>query len=189
MINTRPTKTSEFGKTASDYAAHRAGFPPSFFEALAARRITTPGQDVVDLGTGAGTIARGLAARKAKVIGVDIDPKMLKEAQNLALSEGLDISFQKASADATGLTSASADLVIAGQCWHWFDYEKAPLEAARLLKPGGLFVIAYFDWLPLKGNVVEATERLILKFNPKWRGANGLGMHPIWLRQLPRGRV
>ena len=42
----------------------------------------------------------------------------------------------------------------------------AALEARRLLAPSGRLVIAHFDWLPLPGNVVEATEALIKAHNP-----------------------
>ena len=42
-------------------------------------------------------------------------------------------------------------------------------------------VIAHFDWLPLPGNVVEATEQLILQHNPAWRGSDGDGIHAAWL--------
>ena len=42
----------------------------------------------------------------------------------------------------------------------------------------------HFDWLPLPGNAVAATEQLILEFNPTWRGASGTGMYPQWLIDL-----
>ncbi|MDQ6781646.1 MAG: class I SAM-dependent methyltransferase, partial [Candidatus Eremiobacteraeota bacterium] len=45
----------DFGKTASDYGRFRAGFPDRFFERLLAGWIA-PGQRVLDLGTGTGTV-------------------------------------------------------------------------------------------------------------------------------------
>jgi hypothetical protein len=60
------------------------------------------------------------------------------------------------------------------------------LEVKRILKPHGCVVIAHFDWLPLKDNVVDATEKLIQKYNPQWyeTSANGIGLYPQWLRDL-----
>jgi hypothetical protein len=58
------------------------------------------------------------------------------------------------------------------------------LEAWRLLRPGGALVISHFDWLPLRGNVVEATEALILQHNPAWKGAGGKGIYPQWFTDL-----
>jgi hypothetical protein len=43
---------------------------------------------------------------------------------------------------------------------------------------GGRIVVAHFDWIPLPGNVVDATEQLIMRHNPLWRMAGGTGIHP-----------
>jgi SAM-dependent methyltransferase len=78
------------------------------------------------------------------------------------------------------LSGASVDVVSAGQCWHWFDRPAAAVEARRVLRPGGAIVICHFDWLPIPGNVVEATEALILEHNARWPAADGSGMYPQW---------
>jgi len=74
--------------------------------------------------------------------------------------------------------------VSAGQCWHWFDRTAAAAEVARILQPAGKVVIAHFDWLPLKGNMVAATEALIKEYNPAWHLDGGTGLYPEWLRDL-----
>lgn len=51
----------------------------------------------------------------------------------------------------------------------------------RLLVPKGCLVIAHFDWIPLPGNIVEATEKLIEQHNPEWKLGGGRGMYPAWL--------
>jgi SAM-dependent methyltransferase len=109
---------------------------------------------------------------------------MLDQAQRLADEAGLAIDWVQASAEATGLPPASFDIVIAGQCWHWFDKPRATAEAKRLLKPNGLLAIAHFDWLPLPGNMVTATERLIEAHNPNWTLGGGTGRYPQWARAV-----
>ena len=173
-----------FGNAAADYAAFRAGFPDSFFERLAPSGIGLPDQDVVDLGTGTGTVARGFARRGCRVVGLDPDARMLAAAQALDREQGLHVAYVEAKAEATGLANRSADVVVAGQCWHWFDRPRALGEVARLLRERGKLVIAHFDWLPLPGNVVEATERLIERYNPDWDLGGGLGLYPQWLPDL-----
>lgn len=173
-----------FGLTADDYSKHRAGFPPSIFERLALYDIGKQGQHVVDLGTGTGTLARGFASRGCHVIGIDPAEAMLVQARQLAAQAQLEITFQAGKAEATGLPAQSADVVSAGQCWHWFDRPAAAAEAARVLQPNGKIVIAHFDWLPLKGNVVAATEALIEQHNPNWHMGGGAGLYPQWLRDL-----
>lgn len=169
-----------FGAVAQDYARHRAGFPESFFDRLAARGAGLPGQRVVDLGTGTGTLALGLARRGCRVTGVDTSAELLEQARLLGGRAALQATWVEARAEETGLPSASADLVTAGQCWHWFDRPRAAREAARLLAPDGRLVIAHFDWLPLPETVVEATEALILEHNPHWTLAGGTGRYPQW---------
>ncbi|MEE9607683.1 MAG: class I SAM-dependent methyltransferase [Myxococcota bacterium] len=174
----------DFGATADDYRRHRAGFPESLFERLGRHGIGTAGQLVVDLGTGTGTLARGFARRGCRVTGVDPATALLAQARELDAEAGVAVEYREARAEDTGLATASIDVVSAGQCWHWFDRPAAAREVARILRPAGFLVIAHFDWIPLPGNLVAATEALIHAHNPDWKLAWGLGVHPQWLRDL-----
>jgi SAM-dependent methyltransferase len=178
---------TNFGKAASDYGKYRAGFPDSIFERLAQLDLGVPGQAVVDLGTGTGTLARGFARRGCTVTGVDPDARMLAQARRLDEEAGVVVTYTQATAESTGLASHFADVVAAGQCWHWFDRPRAIREAQRMLKPGGRLVVAHFDWLPVAGNMLEATEQLIRQHNPNWDLHGGMGMYPQWLPDFAAG--
>ncbi|MBV8062320.1 MAG: methyltransferase domain-containing protein [Nevskia sp.] len=178
------TAEVDFGRTAADYSRHRSGFPPSLFERLRERGIGIPGQRVLDLGTGTGSLARGFARSSAVVTGLDISPLLLEQARALDRAEDLHIEYRVARAEASGFADGQFDLVSAGQCWHWFERPRAAAEVRRVLRPGGQVLIAHFDWLPLPGNVVTATEALILKHNPAWHLAGGSGIHPRWFADL-----
>ena len=162
----------DFGRTAVDYARHRAGFPAAFFERLSGFGIGLEGQRVLDLGTGAGTLARGFAFRGARVTALDLSSELEEEAKRLDAEAAVTIDYVLSPAEDTGLSGGAFDVVSAGQCWHWFERPKAAREVRRLLVAGGRLVIAHFDWLPLEGSVVRATERLIETYNPEraWRG-------------------
>jgi SAM-dependent methyltransferase len=177
----------DFGKTASDYAKHRAGFPDRFFERLFADGIVGKGDRVLDLGTGTGTVARGLAVRGCLVTGLDPSEALVEQAKRLDRDAGVTIRYLQATAEQTALPDASFDVVIAGQCWHWFDRVKAPLEARRILVPEGRLISAHFDWLPLPGNVVEATETLIREHNPAWKFYGGTGIHGWEFAEFAQG--
>jgi len=175
-----------FGLTVEDYTKYRAGFPNEFYERIFNEGIVKKGDSLVDLGTGTGTLSRGFAKRGCDVIGVDISAQLLEQARELSEQQGLEVKFRFAKAEETGLPDASFDVVSAGQCWHWFERVQASAEILRLLKPNGTVLIAHFDWLPLNGNVVDLTEKLIQKYNPEWytRFGNLTGVYPEWYRDL-----
>ena len=174
----------DFGRTAEDYARHRAGFPPQLLERLSQQGIVRPGDRVADLGTGTGSLARLFAQHGCEVTGVDVAPQLLAQARRLDEQAGVTICYLEAPAERTGLPAAAFELVSAGQCWHWFDRPAAAAEVERLLVAGGAVVIAHFDWLPIAGNVVAVTEELILRFTPGWPFAERAGLYPPWLTDL-----
>lgn len=182
--------TVDFGRTADDYARHRRGFPPSFFDQVLAD-CGRP-RRVLDLGTGTGTVARGFAARRIPVVALDRAESLLRAAREVWRTEvgpgpSPGLHAVVAFAEELPFAAASFDLVCAAQCWHWFD-EAAALEAVtRVLAPGGRLLLASLDWLPLPANLVEATEALIREHNPAWSMHGGDGRHPEHVEALRRG--
>lgn len=172
------TSAVDFGRTADDYASHRAGFPMSFFSRLFALDVWTGRKDVLDLGTGTGTVARGFAKKGFTVTGLDPSDNLIEAARALDQKAGVSVAYVQGTAEKTGLPAASFDAVTAGQCFHWFDKEKAPAEIKRVLRPGGLFVTAYFDWLRQPGNPVDVMYGLQKKYNPGWGNIKPLQSYP-----------
>lgn len=174
----------DFGKTAGDYRTHRAGFPQEFFDELKQRGIGDSRQKILDLATGTGTVARGLALIGASVTAIDIAQPLLQQAKELDSEAGVSIDYQLCRAEKLSFGDSAFDVVTAGQCWHWFSRDQVAAEAFRVLRPGGQLVIAHFDWLPIKGSVVAATENLILTHNPTWKLGGGTGIYPQWCEDV-----
>ncbi len=174
----------DFGKTATDYATFRAGLPDRFYDELEAHGVRIDGGHAVDLGTGTGDVARNLALRGARVVGVDPSAAMAEQARALDEQAGASARYVQATAEETGLAAGEADLVVSASSWWWFDRPRAAAEAKRLLKAGGRLVICSLDWVPLPGNIPGVTEALIVAANPEWTLGGGDGRHRDWLDEL-----
>ncbi|HEX2144494.1 MAG TPA: methyltransferase domain-containing protein [Glycomyces sp.] len=120
-----------FGQAADLYDAVRPTYPA---EVLAWMTGSAP-KDVVDVGAGTGLLTRGLIAMGHKVTAVDPDVQMLDKLT--ASSPGLHAARQ-GRAEVLPLPDASADVITAGQAFHWFDRPNALPELRRVLKPGGV---------------------------------------------------
>lgn len=177
-------KSVDFGRAAGDFAQHRVGYPVELFERLQQIDIGVHQQRILDLGTGTGALARGLARRGCLVTGVDPSEALIDQARALDREAKVSVEYLVAKAERTGLPSQHFDVVAAGQCWHWFKRAKVAREARRMLQRLGRLLIVHFDWLPLPGTVVEATEELILRYNRRWTLAGSTGLYPDWLTDV-----
>ena len=85
---TAPTRTSAYDQYADEYAAYVAtreqdgleGDPFGILPHLLAQLGDVTGQDVLDAGCGEGYLSRILAARGARVTGVDLSPRLVELA-------------------------------------------------------------------------------------------------------------
>ena len=59
------------------------------------------------------------------------------------------VEFREAFAQDTGLEDGSADIVTCSQSLHWMEPEPTFAEAARILRPGGVFAAYDYDWPPM----------------------------------------
>jgi len=169
----------DWGKTSKDYSVWRPNYPDRFFDALDAFGVGLTGQRILDMGTGVGFLALRFAQQGCDVAGVDIAEGQILEARNRAQSLGLSADFRVAPAEDTGLDAASFDAITSSQSWLYFDKDRAIKEVKRLLKPDGILCITHFSWLPREDAIARASEHLVLKYNPKWTGADWAGEVPF----------
>lgn len=114
-------------------------------EQLIARAALAPGQYVLDLGTGTGSVAiraASLVGPSGQVSGVDLSPEMLALAQQRGAALGLtNCSFQDGRGEAIPATNRSFDVLLASlSLMYVVDRAAAAREIARVLRLGGRFV-------------------------------------------------
>ncbi len=101
---------------------------------------------VVELATGTGLIALAIAPRVKSVVGIDLSPAMINEARDKAAAAAVaNVDFRVADATNTGLPGHSADVVLACNVLHVMpDPERLIREILRIVKPGGMVVVASY---------------------------------------------
>lgn len=132
-----------FSRTAASYvtsASHRYG---NDLKRLIDLGEWKPHNHALDIATGGGHTALAVAPYVAQITVTDLTPTMLETARTFLLSQGVThAQFQLADAENLPFAAASFDRVTCRIAPHHFpNVGKAVQEVARVLKPGGLFLL------------------------------------------------
>jgi ubiquinone/menaquinone biosynthesis C-methylase UbiE len=112
-------------------------------DALAEHGRVTAKSQVVDVGTGTGFVAAGLAGQAATVIGIDNSPAMLAVAADNLAALGVDnVQLAEGELDNLRLPDDSVDVAVANMVLHHApDPARMLAEMARVVRPGGTIAI------------------------------------------------
>lgn len=123
-------------------------FSTGFYEKGRGGRLWAPfwkttdlrGAAVLDYGCGDGVFSQRLARLEARVVGIDISPKLIEQARLFASRMGMNCSspqFLVGDGQHTPFGDNSFDYVVGNGALHHLDLDKAYAEVARVLRPGG----------------------------------------------------
>jgi SAM-dependent methyltransferase len=133
---------AQFGKTAAAYVSstlHASGEDLELLVTLAAPRS---GERALDLGCGVGHTLRRIAPLVAFAVGADATLEMMQAGRTSVVSAP-NAAFAQSDASALPFADASFDLATCRLAAHHFsDAASAFREVARVLRPGGRFVLA-----------------------------------------------
>jgi SAM-dependent methyltransferase len=169
----RLLRGSGYGRSgfAQGFDANRPSPPAALLELLCLEARVERPRVVVDLGSGTGLSTRAWADRADEVVGIEASPEMRAQAEAATSAE--NVRFVHAYAQATGLPDAEADIVTCSQALHWMEPEPTLAEAARILRPGGIFAAYDYDWPPIVDWEVEAAFEEMLRLARVGRRPDG----------------
>ncbi|TMJ56235.1 MAG: methyltransferase domain-containing protein [Alphaproteobacteria bacterium] len=153
-----------------------------------------PGEAILDIGCGAGSLDRLLAQRTAganPITAIDMNPFWLREGEALAAEEGLAgaISFLPGNAETVPFPDGSFDAVFSVTVLEECDAERAIGEMIRVTRPGGRIgiVVRALD-LPQWWNLdlPEAIRRKITP-PPQSVASNGVADASLYRRMRRAG--
>jgi len=101
-----------------------------------------PGEVILEVGCGSGVLDRWLArytTRVNRIIGVDVNRYLLREATALAMQEGLSdvIAFQEGNAEALPFPDNHVDMALSFTVLEEGNADRMLAELVRVAKPGG----------------------------------------------------
>jgi SAM-dependent methyltransferase len=118
-----------FGEQAEAYDRFRPTYPDAVIDELLGPAPV--GLDVLDVGCGTGIASRQMAQRGAKVLGVELAPRMAE------IARGHRVEVEIAAFEGWDAAGRTFDRVTSAQAWHWLDLPIATAKAASVLRPGG----------------------------------------------------
>jgi SAM-dependent methyltransferase len=159
------TFKDHFSGQSQAYRDCRPGYPPELFAWLAE---IAPGRRLaIDVGTGNGQAAVALAGYFERVLATEPSAEQLTQARPQPRVE-----YRQEPAEAITAETGSADLLVAAQAAHWFDWPRFTAEAARVLRRGGVLAV----WCYGNCGVAPEIDRLVRDFSRDVVG-------PYWPRE------
>lgn len=179
--------TGRFSGLADIYAKHRPDYPAAAIDFILAHCGLAAGALVIDVGCGTGISSRQLAERGLRVIGIEPNADMRKQAESFSRDpKGSALEYREGTAEATGIGDSSADAVLAAQAFHWFDPEPTLREFCRILKPCGWVVLMWNErdesdpFTAAFGDVIRTARDATAVEAPRPRSGNVLLTHPLF---------
>ncbi len=136
--------TERFTDRVGDYARFRPSYPAEAIDTILAGLGDPSLLIAADIGAGTGIASMLLAQRGMQVHA--IEPNHAMRSAGCDATRCIDsITWHDGTARATGLDTASVDLILCAQSYHWFEPRAACFEFGRILKPSGRLALMWND--------------------------------------------
>lgn len=123
----------------------------AFREKVLSLAELAPGESVLDIGCGTGTLAlaaKRLVGNAGSANGIDASPEMIARACAKSRKAGLDVTFERAAAEELPFPDARFDVVLSSMMLHHLPRKtrlRCLREVRRVLKPAGRLLVVDFQ--------------------------------------------
>jgi ubiquinone/menaquinone biosynthesis C-methylase UbiE len=193
-----------FGKNAKWYRRSPEHADQQVLSGMVCMANPDPHALVLDVATGTGNVAMAFAPFVRRVVGIDITPEMLAEAEDMSRQDcARNVDLCLADVMALPFPDGAFDLVLSRRAPHHFPDIKGALgEMSRVLRPGG--VLAIDDRSVPEDEEVDRTMNMldvlhdrshVREYRPsEWkRMVSDAGLEPrevrTYMRSLPLNRL
>lgn len=172
MRGNKMNSEAKFTGKSALYDRYRPGYPKHFMTELITEYIGSKDHFVIaDVGAGTGIFTELIASIGTEIIAVEPNNDMqsiLKERM-----EGLQqVTCINASAENTGISENSVDLITVAQAFHWFDTAAFKNECERILKNDG-YVMLIWNSRDHTSKLNKETAEISKKYCPNFQGFSG----------------
>jgi SAM-dependent methyltransferase len=170
--------TERFSDRVDNYIKYRPHYPSEIIPFLEKEISLTPSTIIADIGSGTGISSEMFLKNGNTVFGIEPNKEMRLAAEWQLKSYSSFHSLAAASEDST-LDSDSADVIIAGQAFHWFDTKKTEIEFRRILKKGGWIVLMWNERKTDSSPFLIAYEKLLNTFGTDYQEVNHVHIYDM----------
>ena len=147
-------------------------------------KVDWRGKTVLDLGCAGGFMAEALAARGAKVTGIDPAAEAIAAARQHAKAMGHSITYDVGFGEALPYADAAFDAVVCVDVLeHVADLPAVLAGVARVLRPGGLFLFDTINRNPLARFATITVAEDLLRLLPRGTHDPAMFIKPAELRR------
>src|SRR5689334_21961146 len=145
----------------ADYEAARPSYPPEAVDWFRDQLGIGTGKVVCDLAAGTGKLTRLLVPLGADVVAVEPVSGMRQTLHELLPA----VPIAAGTAEALPLADRSVDALTVAQAFHWFDFDHAIAEFARVIRPGGGLGLCWnardrsVEWVDAVWAVMDRVEK------------------------------
>ncbi len=157
---------------SKNYSKYRYTYPAEVLTILNEKYMFNSRMSIADMDCGKGNRARLFLENGNPVFCVDPNEEMLQMARE-NLKEFSNVTFLRGYAEKSGLEESSINLIITGETFYRFNFDRVKVEFKRILRGPNLVALMWNIREEDSATFNEEYERICKKYSPGYHGTSG----------------